>query len=188
MVIGYIRVSKDDQNEALQLDAMRREGVTHFFVEKISGASKHRPEFEAMKRALRPGDVLVVWDIDRLGRDRIELLQTADWLNQQGVQFRSISQPLVDTTTEHGELVFGLFAVFADYERKKIIRRTKAGLEAARARGRKGGRKPGLSQRYADIAPMVRRAHASGDTIRAIMKAFRIPSTSTVYAILNAPD
>ena len=181
MRIGYVRVSKEEQNEALQMDALKKYGCDKIFHEKISGISKSRPEYEKVKAILRAGDELVVWDIDRLGRTTLELVM----LNQKGILFKSLSQPLIDTTTETREFVFKLFALLAEHERKRLIRRTKAGQEAARARGRMGGRPKGLSPRYQAIAPMVIGAYKEQRSIRDIMKAFAIPSTTTVYKILT---
>ena len=190
MRIGYVRVSKEEQNEALQMDALKKYGCDKIFHEKISGISKSRPEFEKVKEILRTGDELVVWDIDRLGKTTLELIMLVDELNQKGILFKSLSQSLIDTTTETGEFVFKLFALLAEHERKRLIRRTKAGQEAARARGRMGGRPKGLSPRYQEIAPMVISAYKEQSgmpprSIRDIMKAFSIPSTTTVYKILT---
>lgn len=185
MKIGYVRVSKEEQNEQLQIDALKKYGCEKLFQEKISGTAKLRPEFEKMKEVLRSGDELVVWDIDRLGRTTLELIMLVDDLNQKGILFKSLSQSLIDTTTETGEFVFKLFALLAEHERKRLIRRTKAGQEAARARGRMGGRPKGLSPHYQEIAPMVVDAYKQQRSIRDIMKAFKIPSTSTVYKILS---
>ena len=181
----YVRVSKEEQNEQLQLDALKKYGCEKLFQEKISGTAKHRPEFEKMKEVLRSGDELVVWDIDRLGRTTLELIMLVDDLNQKGILFKSLSQSLIDTTTETGEFVFKLFALLAEHERKRLIRRTKAGQEAARARGRMGGRPKGLSPHYQEIAPMVVDAYKQQRSIRDIMKAFKIPSTATVYKIIS---
>ena len=188
MKIGYVRVSKEEQHLQLQLDALNKYGCDKIYEEKTSGAAKHRPEFERMRENLRKDDELVVWDIDRLGRTTLELIMLVDQLNQTGIRFKSISQPLIDTTTETGEFVFKLFALLAEHERKRLIRRTKAGQQAARARGRMGGRPKGLSQRYQEIAPMVISAYKEQRSIRDIMKAFQIPSTTTVYKILREND
>jgi DNA invertase Pin-like site-specific DNA recombinase len=185
MKIGYVRVSKEEQNEQLQVDALNKYGCEKIFQEKISGTAKHRPEFERMKEVLRKEDELVVWDIDRLGRTTLELIMLVDELNQKGILFKSLSQSLIDTTTETGEFVFKLFALLAEHERKRLIRRTKAGQEAARARGRMGGRPKGLSPHYQEIAPLVISAYKEQRSIREIMKAFKIPSTTTVYKILT---
>lgn len=185
MKIGYVRVSKEEQNEQLQIDALKKYGCEKLFQEKISGTAKYRPEFEKMKEVLRSGDELVVWDIDRLGRTTLELIMLVDDLNQKGILFKSLSQSLIDTTTETGEFVFKLFALLAEHERKRLIRRTKAGQEAARARGRVGGRPKGLSPHYQEIAAIVVDAYKQQRSIRDIMKAFKIPSTATVYKILS---
>lgn len=186
MKFGYIRVSKDEQNHDLQLDALKREGCDRIYTEKLSGAAKTRPEFEKMREQVRSGDEVVVWDIDRLGRTTLELIMLVDEWNQKGIRFKSVTQPLIDTTTAHGEFIFQLFAILSQHERKRLILRTKAGLEAARARGRTGGRKKGLSTRYEQIAPMVQSAYGEGRTIREIMQAFSIPSSATVYKIVSA--
>ena len=190
MKIGYVRVSKEEQHEQLQLDALTKYGCDKIYQEKVSGVSKLRPEFERLKEVLRKGDELVVWDIDRLGRTTLELIMFVDELNHKGILFKSLSQSLIDTTTETGEFVFKLFALLAEHERKRLIRRTKAGQEAARARGRMGGRPKGLSPYYQEISPMVVSAYKEESgmpprSIRDIMKAFKIPSTATVYKILN---
>ncbi len=185
MKIGYVRVSKEDQNEQMQLDALHKYGCEQIYQEKVSGVSKVRPEFEMMKKVLRTGDELVVWDIDRLGRTTLELIMLVDELNKKGVLFKSLSQSLIDTTTETGEFVFKLFALLAEHERKRLIRRTMAGQAAARARGRMGGRPKGLSPRYQEITPMVINAYNEKRSIREIMTAFKIPSTTTVYKIIQ---
>lgn len=184
MKIGYVRVSKEEQNEHLQTDALTKFGCERIFIEKVSGASAVRPQYEKALEMLRPDDELVVWDIDRLGRTTLELIMLIDKLNAKGIRFRSLTQPLIDTTTPHGELIFKLFAILAEHERKRLIQRTRAGLTAARVRGRMGGRPKGLSNRYQSISPMVASAHGEGRSIRYIMQAFQIPSTATVYKIL----
>lgn len=185
MKLGYIRVSRDEQNQDLQVDALKREGCDRVFTEKLSGASKSRPEFEKMLEQVRSGDEVIVWDIDRLGRTTLELIKLIDEWNHKGIRFKSVTQPLIDTTTAHGEFIFQLFAILSQHERKRLILRTKAGLEAARCRGRRGGRKKGLSARYEKIAPMVQSAYGEGRTIREIMQAFAIPSSATVYKIVH---
>lgn len=186
MKLGYIRVSKDEQNYSLQLDSLQREGCEKLFIEKVSGASKQRPEYERLIEQVRSGDEVVVWDIDRLGRTTLELIMLIDEWNRTGIRFKSITQPLIDTTTAHGEFVFQLFALLSQHERKRLITRTKAGLAAAKARGRTGGRKKGLCSRYTKIASMVGNAYENGRTIREIQQAFSIPSSATVYKILQS--
>ncbi len=141
MKFGYIRVSKDEQNHDLQADALRREECERIFHEKLSGASKHKPEQEKLLEQLRPGDEVIVWDIDRLGRTTLELILLIDAWNAKGIRFKSVTQPLIDTTTPHGEFIFQLFAILSQHERKRLIQRTKAGLASARARGRAVERK-----------------------------------------------
>ena len=185
MKFGYVRVSKDEQNQDLQFDALKTEGCDRFFYEKVSGAAEHRPEFERLREQLRSGDTVVVYDIDRLGRTMVELGMIVDQWNKIGIGFKSVSQPLIDTTTEHGEFIFKLFALLAELERKKLIRRTKAGLAAARARGRMGGRPRGLSKKYQKIQPMVCDAYVQGRSVREICQAFGIPSNKTFYKIVD---
>lgn len=189
MKFGYVRVSKDDQNQDLQFDAIQAEGCEKIFHEKISGVAKHRPEFERMQEQLRSGDMVVVYDIDRLGRTMVELVLLVDDWNERGIGFKSISQSLIDTTTEHGEFIFKLFALLAELERKKLVRRTRAGLAAARARGRTGGRPKGLSKKYLKIQPMVCDAYLKGRSVREICQAFDIPSNRTFYKMVRPlPD
>jgi len=186
MKFGYVRVSKYDQNQDLQFDAMNAEACERVFYEKVSGAAVHRPDFERLQEHVRPGDTVVVYDIDRLGRTMVELVMIVDEWNKRGIGFKSVSQPLIDTTTEHGEFIFKLFALLAELERKKLIRRTKAGLAAARARGQTGGRPKGLSKKYQKIQPMVCDAYLQGRTVREICQAFGIRSNETFYKIVQA--
>ncbi len=185
MIFGYVRVSKYDQNQDLQFDAMKAEGCDKIFHEKVSGAAKHRPEFEHLQERLRPGDKVVVYDIDRLGRTMVELVMIVDEWNERGIGFKSISQPLIDTTTEHGEFIFKLFALLAELERKKLVRRTRAGLAAAKARGRTGGRPKGLGAKFKKIQPMVCDAYLQGRTVSEIRQAFGISSNHTFYRIIE---
>jgi DNA invertase Pin-like site-specific DNA recombinase len=144
MLVGYARVSTQDQDPALQLDALRKAGCEKIFTEKASGAQRDRPELEAATGYMRKGDTLVVWKLDRLARSVKQLIETVEGLGEQGIGFRSLTEA-IDTTTNSGRLVFHIFAALAEFERSIIRERTMAGLEAARARGRKGGRPPALS-------------------------------------------
>jgi DNA invertase Pin-like site-specific DNA recombinase len=143
-IIGYARVSKYDQDLNLQVDALKEGGCRRdrIYVDKVSGTRSRRPGLEACLEALKAGDVLLVWRLDRLGRSMIDLVELVEQLRERGVGFRSLCDGAVDTTTASGELVFHIFSALAQFERRLIQERTKAGLAAARARGRKGGRKP----------------------------------------------
>lgn len=148
MIIGYARVSTQDQNRALQLDALKAAGCEQIFQEAATGKFRERPELTACLRSLRQGDTLVVWKLDRLARSLKDLVEMVHDLNQRGVGFRSLTEA-IDTTSTGGRLVFHIFGALAEFEHSLIRERTLAGLAAARARGRKGGRKPALSK--ADI-------------------------------------
>lgn len=143
MLVGYARVSTQDQKPALQLDALKTAGCERVFVEKASGAQRDRPELQAALDYMREGDTLVVWKLDRLARSVKQLIETVEGLEEHGIGFRSLTEA-IDTTTAGGKLVFHIFGALAEFERAIIRERTRAGLEAARARGRKGGRPPKL--------------------------------------------
>jgi DNA invertase Pin-like site-specific DNA recombinase len=144
MLIGYARVSTQDQNPALQLDALHAAGCEKIFTEKASGAQRDRPELIAALTYIRPGDTLVVWKLDRLARSMKQLIETVEGLQEGGMGFRSLTEA-IDTTTPSGRLVFHIFGALAEFERSIIKERTRAGLDAAKARGRIGGRPPKLS-------------------------------------------
>ena len=145
MLVGYARVSSRDQNPDLQLDALKAAGCEKVFVEKASGASRDRPELLAALDYARKGDTLVVWKLDRLARSTRQLIETVEDLQTRGISFRCVTQCEIDTTTAGGRLVFTIFGAIAEFEREIIRERTRAGLEAAHARGRKGGRPKGLT-------------------------------------------
>ncbi len=146
MLIGYARVSSQDQNPDLQLDALKKAGCEQVFVEKVSGSGvKTRPEWETCQRMLRKDDTLIVWRLDRLGRSLKDLVEIIQDLENRTVGFCSITEK-IDTTSAGGKLIFHIFGALAEFEHTLIRERTKAGLAAARARGRKGGRKPKLSK------------------------------------------
>lgn len=142
--IGYARVSTGEQNFDMQLDALEEFGVDRVFTDKASGSKSSRPGFDAMLKHVGPGDCVVVWKLDRLGRSMIHLVSTINQLNEQKINFKSLTDGIIDTTSPGGELVFNIFATLAQFERRQIQERTKAGLTAAKARGRQGGR-PALS-------------------------------------------
>lgn len=139
MLIGYARISTSDQNAALQVDALKAAGCERIFVETISGAAHERPKLKAALRAAKNGDALVVWKLDRLARSFAHLLDTVATLDRRGIGFLSLTEN-IDTVTAGGRLVLHIFGALAEFERAIIHERTMAGLEAARARGRVGGR------------------------------------------------
>lgn len=140
-LIGYARVSTLDQRPELQLDALKAAGCTKVFVEKASGAKADRPQLQAALDYMRPGDTLVVWKLDRLARSMKQLIDVVGGLRDRDMGFRSLTEA-IDTTTAAGELFFHIFGALAQFERSIIRERTNAGLKAALARGRKGGRRP----------------------------------------------
>ncbi|WP_041452446.1 recombinase family protein [Hoyosella subflava] len=139
--IGYARISTADQNPQLQLDALGAADCLKVYTDTATGTKADRPQWNACLADLRPGDTLIIWKIDRLGRNLRDLIDIVTSLQTRGVGVRSLTNGIVDTTTAHGKLVFGMFALMAEYEAALIKERTDAGLAAARARGRKGGRK-----------------------------------------------
>jgi len=143
-LLGYARVSTAEQNVGLQTDELAAVGCWKVFVDHASGALDRRPELDRVLEQLRPGDTLVVWRLDRLGRSLRHLIDTVTLLDGRGVGFRSLRES-IDTTTAGGRLVFHIFAALAQFEREIIRDRTIAGLAAARARGRRGGRPSKLS-------------------------------------------
>ncbi len=151
MLIGYARISTADQTLALQQDALTKAGCERLFTDTASGSQAVRPGLEEALAYVRPGDTLVVWRLDRLGRSLRHLIDTVALLQQRGIGFRSL-QEQVDTTTSGGKLVFHVFGALAEFERDLIRERTQAGLLAARARGRLGGRPRALDLRKVQIA------------------------------------
>ncbi len=144
MLIGYARVSTQEQNPDSQLDALNAAGCERVFIEKASGAQRDRPELAAALSYMRQGDSLVVWKLDRLARSLPQLIETIAVLEERGAGFRSLTEA-IDTTTAGGKLIFHVFGALAEFERSVIRERTRAGLKAARNRGRLGGRPPALS-------------------------------------------
>lgn len=149
--LGYARVSTLDQDPALQTDALEKAGCYRVFVDKASGKLDRRPQLDAVLDQLRPGDTLVVWRLDRLGRSMKHLISVVADLEERGVGFRSLNEQ-IDTSTPVGKLVFHIFGALAEFESDLIRERTLAGLEAARARGRKGGRKKVMTPEKLKVA------------------------------------
>jgi DNA invertase Pin-like site-specific DNA recombinase len=184
MKIGYARVSTKDQNLSLQIDALRKEGCKQIFQEKVSGAKSDRPELKKMIDQLREGDVIVTWKLDRLGRSLRDLVNLVNEIQEKGAGLKSLND-FIDTTTPQGKLTFHLFASLAEFERDIISERTKAGLQAARARGRKGGRPKGLSKEAQDKAMIAETLYRQGDmTVSQICRHLSI-ARSTLYKYLR---
>jgi DNA invertase Pin-like site-specific DNA recombinase len=158
MLLGYARVSKADGSQVLDLqrDALLAAGVRaeHLYEDKASGKTEDRPALAACLKALRHGDTLVIWKLHRLGRTLKHLVDTTQELTQRGIGLKDLTGQgaTIDTTTASGKLVFGLFAALAEFERELIRERTMAGLQAARARGRQGGRTFGLTKTQVRLA------------------------------------
>ncbi len=154
MIIGYARVSTDDQSLDAQTDALTTAGAGKLFADKISGSKRERPELDRMLDQLRDGDVVTVTKYDRLARSLKDLLEIVETIRARGAGFRSLAED-IDTTTPAGRLVFHVFASIAQFERERISERTKEGLASARKRGRIGGRPPALSaERRTEVVRM----------------------------------
>ena len=151
MLVGYARVSTDEQNVSPQVDALKKAGCQRMFQDKGSGAKSERPGLKEALEYLRKGDTLLVWRLDRLGRSLRHLIDTVKALEERGIGFRSL-QESIDTTTSGGRLVFHIFGALAEFERSLIRERTRAGLAAARARGRRGGRPRALRGKKVELA------------------------------------
>ncbi len=180
--VGYARVSTLDQNPALQQDALASAGCAKVFEDRASGAKSDRVGLKAAIDYMRDGDVLVVWKLDRLGRSLSHLIETVTALEKRGVGFRSITEA-IDTTTPGGRLVFHLFGALGQFERDLIQERTRAGLAAAAARGRKGGRKPVVTDEKLRRA---REMVTKGLTVREAATRLKIGKTA-LYNALGDP-
>ena len=179
-MLGYARVSTLEQDEALQVDALRSAGCGRVFIDKASGKLQHRPQLDALLDQLRPGDTVVVWRLDRLGRSLRHLIDTIQDLDNRGVSFRSLTEN-IDTSTPGGRLLLHVFGALAEFERDLIRERTMAGLAAARARGRKGGRPTVWTPEKVRAA---RQLHAAGDTdVASIARTLGV-SRASVYRVL----
>jgi DNA invertase Pin-like site-specific DNA recombinase len=180
-LLGYARVSTVDQDPALQLDALNAAGCVKVFTDHASGALDSRPQLDRLLDQLRPGDSVVVWRLDRLGRSLRHLITLVEDFKARGVGLRSLSEA-IDTTTAGGKLVFSIFGALAEFERELIRERTNAGLAAARARGRKGGRPPVMTPSKVKVA---RRMYDEGEhTVEAIAQTLGV-SRKTVYRHLD---
>jgi DNA invertase Pin-like site-specific DNA recombinase len=179
--IGYARVSTADQDPELQQAALRKSACERIFTDRASGARADRPELNKVFEYLRPGDTLVVWKLDRLGRNLSHLVSLLSLMSSRGIEFVSLTEG-IDTTTTMGRLMFHINASFAEFERELIRERTMAGLAAARAAGRTGGRPRALTAVKVQAAKNLR---ASGNSVSEIAKILRV-GTSTVYRALDS--
>ena len=177
--IGYARVSTDDQHLDLQRDALQQAGCSVIYEEAASGKSAARPELEQCRKALRAGDTLVVWRLDRLGRSLHDLVQIVAELEQRGVHFESLTEK-IETGSASGKLQFHVFAALAEFERGLIRERTQAGLAAARARGRAGGRKPKLDDKQ--VREIRRLMTDPTISVSQIAKSYKV-SRTTIYKV-----
>jgi DNA invertase Pin-like site-specific DNA recombinase len=188
MKIGYMRVSKSDgsQKFALQNDALLADGVdeNRIYHDMASGRKDHRPGLETCLKALQPGNTLVIWKLDRLGRDLKHLVTLVDDLNKRNVGLKVLSGAgaQIDTSTANGKLVFGIFAALAEFEKELICERTKAGLAAVRARGRKGGRPRKMDRDTLTMA--VKSLEDKTVTVQSVAKRLNM-TTTTLYVYLN---
>ena len=184
MIIGYARVSKDQQNLDLQLDALKAAGAERIFTDKISGAKADRKGLADALSHARKGDVLTVWKLDRLGRSTIQLMMLLNDLHERGVEFRSLTEG-IDTTTPMGRFYFTMSSALAQLERDRLIERTNAGLAAARARGRNGGRPAKLTPEQISMA---KQSLDAGTSPAKVAKAFGVGRTTLYRSIKRADE
>jgi DNA invertase Pin-like site-specific DNA recombinase len=184
MKVGYARVSTNEQDLSLQLDALKEGGCEKIHQDKIGGAKAERPGLQEALQYLRKGDTLVVWRLDRLGRSLKHLIETVNDLEERGIGFQSL-QESIDTTTSSGRLIFHIFGALAEFERNLIRERTQAGLEAARARGRKGGRPKALDAKKAEL--LYELYDSKNRTVNEICEIMGV-SRPTLYSYLRERD
>lgn len=182
MLVGYARVSTSQQDTALQIDALKAAGCERIFEETASGAQRDRPQLKAALEFARPGDVLCTYRLDRVARSLRQLIETVEDLEARSIGFKSLNEQ-IDTTSAGGKLVFHIFGALAEFERSLIRSRTMAGLEAARARGRVGGRPKALDD---DKLAVAKTLLANSDmTVAAVAKQIGT-SPATLYRYLPA--
>lgn len=184
MKIGYARVSTKDQSLNMQTEALKQAGCIQICEEIASGAKTARPVLDEIMRNLREGDTLVIWKLDRLGRNLAHLIQLTNKLIEKKVGLISLNDP-IDTSTAQGRMIFGIFATLAEFERELIRERTQAGLKSARARGRKGGRPKGLTQAAIEKSLIAETLYRSGNIpVKKIADQLGISKT-TLYLYLR---
>lgn len=178
--IGYARISTADQNLDLQIEALQKIGCLKIFTDIASGVKSDRPGLEEALNYLREGDTLVVWKLDRLGRSLSHLLQIIESLSQSGIQFKSITDSAIDTTTPSGQLMLSMIAALSEFERNLIRERTKEGLAVAKSRGRKGGRRPVITDQKLKKAKQL---IDKGLTVREAASAIGVGKSSLYEAL-----
>ena len=184
MKIGYARVSTKDQSLSMQVDALKKAGCDQIHEEVASGAKTARPVLEEIMRNIRKDDILVIWKLDRLGRNLAHLIHLTTKLSEKEVGLISLNDP-IDTSTSQGRMMFGIFASLAEFERELIRERTQAGLKSARARGRKGGRPKGMSQAAIEKSIIAEALYKNGNiSVKKIAEQLDISKT-TLYLYLR---
>ena len=185
MKIGYARVSTRDQSLSMQVDALKKAGCDQINEEIASGAKTARPVLEEIMRNIREDDTLVIWKLDRLGRNLAHLIHLTNKLIEKKVGLISLNDP-IDTSTAQGRMIFGIFATLAEFERELIRERTQAGLKSARARGRKGGRPKGMSKSAMEKAAIAEALYKNGTIpVKKIAEQLDISKT-TLYLYLRS--
>ena len=185
-LLGYARVSTLDQDPALQTDALDAAGCWRVWTDKASGKLDRRPQLDKVLDQLRPGDTLVVWRLDRLGRSMKHLIAVVADLEERGIGFRSLTEN-IDTTTPTGKLIFHIFGALAEFERELTLERTHAGLAAARARGRKGGRPTVMTPEKLAVARQMIDDPDADHTVTTVAKTIGV-SRSALYRAMAAED
>lgn len=183
MLIGYARVSTLDQNLDRQNDALKAAGCERIYTDKITGTKANRPGLEKLLDTLRAGDIVVISELSRLGRSRADLFALVDRIQGAGADIKSLKETWLDTTTAHGRLLFTMFAGIAQFERDLLSERTKDGLAAARARGRKGGRPPKYAPQ--EIARALSLYQAGQHTVRQIEELTGVSKAKLYRALHN---
>lgn len=179
-VVGYARVSTRGQSLDLQVDALVAAGAVRVFQEYASGATQARTRWKECLEYLQPGNILVVNDLTRLGRSTADLSDIVTVLGQRGIGFRSLAEPWLDTTSAHGKLIFDMFASLAEYERSRLSERTRAGLAAAKARGRLGGRPRTMTPQKLEAAIQLR---SQGKTLKETAGTLSVSVSSLTRAL-----
>ena len=188
MIFGYARISTKDQSLDLQMDALEKHGVElkNIYTDVASGVREKRKGLDDLLSKLREGDKIIVWKLDRIARSVIHLAKLIEEFETIGVEFKSVQEPFLDTSSSHGRFVYTLFSAVAQLERDLIRERTRAGLDAAAKRGRKGGRRPGLSKEAKKKAIVVEKLYLENKmSINDIMEVVDIKSKPTFYSYLR---